>query len=122
MPDFTEPWQQERKIDKLPVKQNPGQTEKSKPNVSDAEFLAVFVIAAIADLAGPFGFPCGAFLCFWYWYRFHKFPTWKIIVAIVGEGVTGGILPGWTGFVVATYLEYKGYLKSKILKKALAIK
>lgn len=117
MPDYSDQWTQEN-AGKIPGK---GTKAKSKPSdtaseITDVEFMIIGFIALVADLLGPFGIPCVLILCLWSAMRFKKFPTKKIIGASLFEIVSLGFLPGWSGFVLVTFLEQRGYMPKWITK------
>lgn len=85
--------------------------------VSDAEFILMGLVALIADFAVTFGFLAVPILWFWYFIRFKKFPTNKFLTAGGLELVSLGFLPAWTGLIVFSYLEQKGYLGNGLLTK-----
>jgi hypothetical protein len=115
MADYSDQLNQNRAKSRRPVKKI--KSKSINPDeITNAEWMTVGFIAALADLLGPFGFPCILILCFWSVFKFHKFPTNKIIVAGSAEVLSFGFLPGWTGYVVYLFLEQKGYLPKWISK------
>lgn len=88
--------------------------KKKEPNkaseITAAEFMLIGFIALIADLLGPFGFPCVLILLLWCIMKFHKFPTKRFIGAGFAEVISFGFLPGWSGFVLVTFLKQNSYL------------
>jgi len=75
--------------------------------VSIIEFIAMGFIALIADLIGPFGLPFALVILLWYLIKFKKFPTKKFLGAGASEVISLGILPGWLGFMVASFIEHR---------------
>lgn len=104
MNDYAEQWNQ---IQRESVKKTAVKKTSSKVEISMLEWFSMFFIAGIADLLGPFGFPFAIVLCSWYFFKFHKFPTKKLIGSGTVELISAGFLPGWLGFVVSTYIETK---------------
>jgi len=129
MPDYSEQLNQDRGQDKARELEAKKKTKKktkrkikkpaSQPTVdiADVEWIFLFAIAMFADLLGPAGFVFIPVLLFWYVMRFHRFPTKKFIGAGMFEALSLGFLPGWTGFVVVTFFEEKGYLPNWIPKR-----
>jgi len=115
MPDYTAQLNQARKIrKKIRVRK-----KSIKPNIKidSVEWILIFSLAIISDLAGPIGFLCGPFILLWYVLRFHNFPFKKIIGFGSAEVLSLGLLPGWIGFVLISYLKQKGYLPKWLKRK-----
>lgn len=116
MPDYSAPFNQDRANGRrrTRIKKNPANPASK---ITDAEFMIIGSVAALADLLGPFGFPCVIVLCIWSAIKFQKFPTKKIIAAGSSEVLSLGLLPGWTGYVLYLFLEQKGYLPKWLAKR-----
>lgn len=87
-------------------------TTDSAKEITIVEWMMVGFIALIADLAdslllGPIGFIFASILLFWHVMRFNRFPTKRFIGSGLIEAASFGLLPGWLGFTVMTYLKQK---------------
>jgi len=111
MADYTEQLNQARKNDQ-DAKNQETDEELSRPasEVTNVEWLTIGVVAVLADLLGPVGFILLPILLLWHIMRFHRFPSKKLIGSGVSEVISFGLLPGWTGFVIWTFLEQRNFL------------
>jgi len=114
MADYAEQLNRARRDDEsIGNPETPETDEESFLPVSEitaAEWLIIGAVAILADLLGPIGVIFLPIILLWHTIRFHKLPFKKIIGASAFEVISVGLLPGWTGFVIWTFLEQKGYL------------
>lgn len=94
--------------------------KKKNPSadITEAEFMMIGSVALLADLLGPFGFPFVLILAFWSIVKFKKFPAKKFITTCSVEVLSLGLLPGWTCYIIALFLEQKGYMPKALSKLA----
>jgi len=111
MADYTEQLNQERENGQ--GAESPERDERPSRPVSEitaAEWLMVGAVAVLADILGPVGFILLPILLLWHTIRFQRFPFKKLLGSGAFEVISVGLLPGWTGFIIWTFLEQKGYL------------
>ncbi|MBU1137328.1 hypothetical protein KKD72_03120 [Patescibacteria group bacterium] len=109
MADYTEQLNQARK-ENAENEEIGQESAGSISEITDAEWLLIGFVGVIADLLGPAGFIFSPIILLWYTIRFHRFPIKKLIGFGSVEIISLGFLPGWTGFVVITFLEQRGHL------------
>jgi len=122
MADYSDKLNQDRSESQRPAKKTNSEPVNPNIEITNAEWMIVGFVAVLSDLLGPFGFPCVLILCFWSAFKFHKFPTKKIIVAGSAEILSFGFLPGWTGYVFSLFLEQKGYLPKSMPQTGKSLK